>query len=75
MAVSIAAQLAHPSVRHFSGYRPRPRSRTARAVAMSYLISGVVIPFIPPALETLRQKNSEFPDSKKPHPPLCFHAR
>lgn len=65
MAITIATQLARPSVRHFSAYRPRPHIRTARAVAMSYLISGVVIPFIPPALETLRQKNSEFPDSKK----------
>ncbi|KAE8382510.1 hypothetical protein BDV26DRAFT_288542 [Aspergillus bertholletiae] len=75
MAITITAQLAHPSVRHFSAHRPRHHSRTARAVAMSYLIFGIVIPFIPPALESLRQKNLDFPDSNKPHPPLCFHAR
>ncbi|KAJ5098946.1 hypothetical protein N7532_005947 [Penicillium argentinense] len=65
MAITIAPQLAHPSVRHFSGHRPRPHSRTVRVFAMSYLISGVVVPFIPPALESLRQKNSDFPDSNK----------
>lgn len=65
MAITIAAHLAQPSVRHFSGHRPRPHSRTARAVALSYLISGVLVPFIPPALESLRQKNLDFPDRNK----------
>jgi hypothetical protein len=32
---------------------------------MSYIISGVVVPFIPPALESMRQKNSDFPDINK----------
>ncbi|KAJ5831994.1 hypothetical protein N7474_000305 [Penicillium riverlandense] len=72
---TIAAQLARPSIRHFSAHRPRPDSRAARAVAMSCLVSGVVLPFVPPALESSREKNSGYPNHNKPHPPLCFHAR
>ncbi|KAL5366634.1 hypothetical protein BJX96DRAFT_180909 [Aspergillus floccosus] len=75
MAIATAAQITHPSIRHFSAHRSRPQSRTARIVAMSYLVSGSVIPFIPPALESLRQKNSNLPDNNKVHPPLCYHAR
>jgi len=68
MATIIGSQLAQSSIRHFSAHRRRPDSRTARVVAMSYLISGVVLPFIPPAIESSRQKNSGFPDSNK-----CVH--
>ncbi|KAJ5689282.1 hypothetical protein N7462_003674 [Penicillium macrosclerotiorum] len=75
MAAVLAAQLARPSIRHFSAHRPRPDSRTSRAIAMSCLISGVVLPFVPPAIESSRQRTSGSPDLKKPHPPLCFHAR
>jgi hypothetical protein len=65
MATVIAAQLARPSIRHFSAHRPRPDSRAARAVAMSCIVSGVVLPFVPPALESSRQRNSNSPDSTK----------
>lgn len=58
MAAVIASQLARPSIRHFSARRPRPDSRASRAVAMSCLVSGVVLPFVPPALESSRQKSS-----------------
>ncbi|KAJ5280318.1 hypothetical protein N7478_005690 [Penicillium angulare] len=75
MASVIASQIVRPSIRHFSAHRPRPDSRAARAVAMSCLVTGVVLPFIPPALESSRQRNSGSPSSNKPHPPLCFHAR
>ncbi|KAJ5104660.1 hypothetical protein NUU61_002007 [Penicillium alfredii] len=72
--MTAVAQLARPSIRRFSAHRPRPDTRAARAVTMSCLVSGVVLPFVPPALESSRQKNSGL-TSSKPHPPLCFHAR
>ncbi|KAJ6110414.1 hypothetical protein N7486_002649 [Penicillium sp. IBT 16267x] len=75
MAAVIVSQLARPSIRHFSAHRPRPDSRAARAVAMTCIISGVALPFVPPALESSRQRNSSSPSNNKPHPPLCFHAR
>ncbi|KAJ5620829.1 hypothetical protein N7510_004813 [Penicillium lagena] len=62
---TLAAQLARPSIRHFSAHRPRPDSRAARAVAMSCLVSGVVLPFVPPALESSREKNSGYPNHNK----------
>ncbi|KAJ5148904.1 hypothetical protein N7448_000482 [Penicillium atrosanguineum] len=71
---AVVAQIARPSIRHFSAHRPRPDSRAARAVAMSCLVTGVVLPFVPPALESSRQRKAGFPNSNKP-PPLCFHAR
>ncbi|KAJ5992561.1 hypothetical protein N7451_008285 [Penicillium sp. IBT 35674x] len=75
MAAVIASQIARPSIRHFSAHRPRPDSRAARAVAMTCIISGVALPFVPPALESSRQRNSSSPINNQPHPPLCFHAR
>lgn len=62
---AVIAQVARPSIRHFSAHRPRPDSRAARAVAMSCLVSGVVLPFVPPALESSRQRNSGSPNSNK----------
>ncbi|CAI7652016.1 unnamed protein product [Penicillium glandicola] len=52
------AQIARPSIRHFSAHRPRPDSRAARAVATGCIVTGVVLPFVPPALESSRQRSS-----------------
>ncbi|KAJ5775161.1 uncharacterized protein N7511_000172 [Penicillium nucicola] len=68
------AQLARPSIRHFSAHRPRPDSRIARAISLGCIVSGVVLPFVPPALESSRQRNSGLTSVGK-NPPLCFHAR
>lgn len=45
MATIIGAQVTTCSTRHFSTHRPRPDSRTARMVVMSYLIFSVVLAF------------------------------
>ncbi|CAG7963788.1 unnamed protein product [Penicillium nalgiovense] len=74
MASILASQVVRPSIRHFSAHRPRPDSRAARAVAMGCIVSGVVLPFVPPALESSRQRSSGIATSAK-NPPLCFHAR
>ncbi|RAH85047.1 hypothetical protein BO86DRAFT_396679 [Aspergillus japonicus CBS 114.51] len=71
----IAIQLARPTIRHFSVHRPRPDTRTSRFITSSCLFSAVVLPFIPPALESSREKSKGYPTHNKPHPPLCFHAR
>ncbi|KAJ5462710.1 hypothetical protein N7475_007654 [Penicillium sp. IBT 31633x] len=65
MASTIACQFARPSIRHFSAHRPRPDSRAARVVTMGCIISGVVLPFVPPALESSRQRNSGISTSAK----------
>ncbi|OQD73519.1 hypothetical protein PENDEC_c015G01678 [Penicillium decumbens] len=72
---AVIAQVVRPSIRHFSAHRPRPDSRTARAVSWTCIVSGVVLPFVPPALESSRQRKSGSPNSNKHNPPLCFHAR
>ncbi|KAJ5251383.1 hypothetical protein N7489_001793 [Penicillium chrysogenum] len=74
MASILASHVVRPAIRHFSAHRPRPDSRGARAVAMGCIISGVVLPFVPPALESFRQRSSGIATSAK-NPPLCFHAR
>ncbi|KAE8380806.1 hypothetical protein BDV26DRAFT_290070 [Aspergillus bertholletiae] len=73
--MAIAVRFARPTIRHFSVRRPRPDTRTSRFVTSSCLVSAVVLPFVPPALESSRAKNTGGSDSNKPHPPLCFHAR
>ncbi|KAL3478391.1 hypothetical protein BJX99DRAFT_256509 [Aspergillus californicus] len=68
-------QLVRPTIRHFSVQRPQASTRTSRIVTTSCLVSAVVLPFVPPALESSREKNKGYPNHSKPHPPLCFHAR
>ncbi|KAJ5182974.1 hypothetical protein N7492_000590 [Penicillium capsulatum] len=55
---AVAAHLVRPSIRRFSAHRPRPDSRVARAITVSCIVSGVVLPFVPPALESSRQRSS-----------------
>ncbi|KAF7596573.1 hypothetical protein BBP40_000973 [Aspergillus hancockii] len=71
--MALVAQIVRPTIRHFSVRRPRPDTRTARFVTSSCLFSAVVLPFIPPALESSRARSTG--GTNKPHPPLCFHAR
>ncbi|KAB8076028.1 hypothetical protein BDV29DRAFT_155109 [Aspergillus leporis] len=71
--MTLVAQIVRPTIRHFSVRRPRPDTRTARFVTSSCLFSAVVLPFVPPALESSRAKGTG--NTSKPHPPLCFHAR
>ncbi|EAW14776.1 uncharacterized protein ACLA_001870 [Aspergillus clavatus NRRL 1] len=70
MTISIQLRSA---IRHFSVRRPPQDTRTSRFVASSCLVSAVILPFVPPALESYREKDKSY--SNKPHPPLCFHAR
>ncbi|OQE82231.1 hypothetical protein PENNAL_c0037G08777 [Penicillium nalgiovense] len=67
MASILASQVVRPSIRHFSAHRPRPDSRAARAVAMGCIVSGVVLPFVPPALESSRQRSSGIATSANRH--------
>ncbi|OGM44813.1 hypothetical protein ABOM_006160 [Aspergillus bombycis] len=73
--MAIAVRFVRPTIRHFSVRRPQPDTRTSRFVTTSCLFSAVVLPFVPPALESSRAKNTDGSNCNKPHPPLCFHAR
>ncbi|KAL4804888.1 hypothetical protein BDV18DRAFT_161293 [Aspergillus unguis] len=68
-------QLARPTIRQFSVHRSQTNTRTSRFVTSSCLVSAVVLPFVPPALESSRERRKGYPNTAKPHPPLCFHAR
>lgn len=63
--MSAAVQMVRPTIRHFSVRRPRPDSRTSRFVTSSCLVSAVVLPFVPPALESSREKKSGYPNHNK----------
>ncbi|PWY79647.1 hypothetical protein BO70DRAFT_293501 [Aspergillus heteromorphus CBS 117.55] len=63
--MSAALQLVRPTIRHFSVRRPQPDSRTSRFIASSCLFSAVVLPFVPPALESSREKHNGYPNHNK----------
>ncbi|KAE8364164.1 hypothetical protein BDV27DRAFT_128936, partial [Aspergillus caelatus] len=60
--MAIAVRFVRPTIRHFSVRRPQPDSRTSRFVTSSCLFSAVVLPFVPPALESSRAKNTDGPN-------------
>ncbi|KAL4939263.1 hypothetical protein BDV06DRAFT_214438 [Aspergillus oleicola] len=70
-----AMHLTRPAIRHFSAQQTQTSTRTSRLVTTWCLTSAVVLPFVPPALESSRERNQGYPNHAKPHPPLCFHAR
>ncbi|KAB8234730.1 uncharacterized protein BDW43DRAFT_309990 [Aspergillus alliaceus] len=55
--MALAVQFVRPAIRHFSVRRPRPDTRISRFVTSSCLFSAVVLPFVPPALESSRAKS------------------
>ncbi|RJE19329.1 hypothetical protein PHISCL_08339 [Aspergillus sclerotialis] len=65
MALALANPLLRPTVRRFSARRPKPNSRASRVVAMSCIVSAVVLPFVPPALESSRERNLGYPNHNK----------
>lgn len=65
MAIPLSVNYARPAVRHFSARRPRPDSRTTRFVASSCIVSAVVLPFIPPAIESSRERSLGYPHHNK----------
>lgn len=65
MAVAVPVQLLRPTIRHFSARRGKPNTRTSRIVTTSCIVSAVVVPFIPPALESSREKNLGYPNHNK----------
>ncbi|EFR01200.1 hypothetical protein MGYG_09044 [Nannizzia gypsea CBS 118893] len=62
------------SLRRFSAQAPRPETRAQRYLAASCIVSGVLLPFIPPALESSRRRKLDEPPQDT-YPPLCFHSR
>ena len=70
MTLLISGQFLRPTLRrYFSARRSSQQavfiSRTTRAVTMSCLVSAVVLPFIPPALESSRERNLGYPNHDK----------
>ena len=74
MTAALATPLLRPTVRHFSAHRPKPNSRASRIVAMSCIVSAVVLPFVPPALESSKERNLGYPNHNKwvSRPPFLF---
>jgi len=78
MSVSgvVANSVAHTAVRHFSARAPRPATRLQSAIAGAFITSAVVLPFVPPAIESKRERDSGHPNAarKQHYAPLCCHA-
>lgn len=63
--LAVPLHLVRTTVRHFSARRSKPNTRISRMVSMSCVVSAVVLPFIPPALESSREKNLGYPNHNK----------
>ena len=76
MAVTIISNtLAQSAIRHFSAQATKPATKLQSAVAGSMISAAVVLPFVPPALESKREREQGHPNAnKKHHAPLCYHA-
>lgn len=58
MAMSLSAGAFRASIRRFSARPPKPETRGHRFLAASCIASAVALPFVPPALESSREKKS-----------------
>ncbi|KAK2779351.1 hypothetical protein FQN53_001421 [Emmonsiellopsis sp. PD_33] len=63
--MSLAPTMLRASIRQFSARAPKPESRTDRFITMSGLVSLVVVPFIPPAIESSRERKLGNPHAHK----------
>jgi hypothetical protein len=75
IASSIASQIGQNAVRRFSARAPKPNTRMQQAVSLGLITTGVLVPFIPPAVESQKERRLGHPNAGKHHVPLCCHAR
>jgi hypothetical protein len=74
LATVVRSNLTRSTVRQFSARAPEPTTRTQQAVTTSLIASAVLLPFIPPALESRRERLLGHPNARKHQTPLCFHC-
>lgn len=75
VAAAVSTQIGQSAIRQFSARAPRPTTRVQQAVSMGIITTGVLMPFIPPAIESQKEKKLGNPNTGKAHAPLCCHAR
>ena len=72
---AVTNTLTHSAVRHFSAQAPKPATRLQSTIAGVLITSAVVLPFVPPAIESKKERDLGHPNaSKKHYGPLCCHA-
>jgi len=75
IASAVTTTLTQTAVRHFSAQAPKPATKLQSAVAGAIITSAVILPFVPPAMESKRERESGHPNAfKKHYAPLCCHA-
>lgn len=68
----MSSALAQTAIRHFSAQAPKPASRFESAVAGTLIASAVVLPFVPPAIESKKERDLGHPNAMRKHyAPLC----
>jgi hypothetical protein len=65
----LASPMLSYAVRHFSSRAPRPETFLQKAITTAAIASGVMIPFIPPALESKRERDNGHPNAR-----YIFHS-
>jgi len=72
---AVTSSLTHTAVRHFSAQAPKPATKLQSTIAGTLITSAVLLPFVPPAIESKRERESGHPNaSRKHYAPLCCHV-
>jgi hypothetical protein len=74
-SVVLANTLTQQTMRHFSAQAPKTATRLQSAVASTIIGAAVVLPFVPPALESKRERDLGHPNAnRKQYAPFCCHT-
>ena len=74
MSAQLSNNLTQMAVRHFSAQIPRQATKTQQVVATAIISTAVVLPFIPPAIESKRERERGQTSKRQHYAPLCCHA-
>ena len=73
-AIRMSTAVISHTVRQFSAQAARPISKAQSAMTSAIVASAVMLPFIPPALESVKERKQGHPNAERKHSvPLCRH--
>lgn len=71
---NMSATIVSQTIRQFSAQAARPISKAQSAMTTTIIASAVALPFVPPALESARERKMGHPNAERKHSvPLCRH--
>ena len=75
IATTLASSLAQHTMRHFSAQARKPATKAQSAFTSAVIGTAMILPFVPPAIESKRERDHGHPNAyKKHHAPFCCHS-